>query len=431
MNLLQLLIKEIVHRKRNALLTVLAVVVSAGTLIASVVVLKNHDLQTEKLLTRKKEERDKKLADLSDEMRKATLKLGFNLLIMPKDQNLRDWHAQDYASKLMPEAYVHKLAESGIVTVRHFLPILQQKIRWEEIKRTIILIGTKAEVPNLHKNPRKPLVQPVPRNTIVLGHELQRISGKKTGDTVTLLGREFTVEKCHEERGSKDDISAWIHLTDAQELLGKEGKINIIYALKCLCVGSEEIAMLRGKIARFLPDTQAIELGSRVVARAEARLNLKKKIEGLVQQAKKDRFNLRRERIHFASIIVPLVMIAALLLIGYLGLVNVKDRRQEIGILRAIGYRSGQIFFLFLSKSFLVGITGGILGTAGGLLGGYYLGSLMEEEALQPGAFLTSFNALWLWLTVAAATLLTIMGGWFPALLATQKDPAQILRKQE
>ena len=64
------------------------------------------------------------MAKLKDDTRKAMLKLGFNVVILPKDQNLSDWYADDYASKYMPEEYVTKLANSRVVTVRHFLPSL-------------------------------------------------------------------------------------------------------------------------------------------------------------------------------------------------------------------------------------------------------------------------------------------------------------------
>ena len=162
MKIWHILVKEIVHRKGNFALGLFAVVIAIGSLIGALTVLKAHDLGTSKILIEKEEETIEKTAILKDEMRKATLKLSFNLVILPKEQNLRDWYEKDYASKYMPEDYVGRLANSGIVSVRHFLPSLQEKIKWPETKRTIILVGTRGEVPNLHKNPRVPLVQPVP-----------------------------------------------------------------------------------------------------------------------------------------------------------------------------------------------------------------------------------------------------------------------------
>ncbi|MHC4558662.1 MAG: hypothetical protein ACYS80_15330, partial [Planctomycetota bacterium] len=143
--------REILHRKLNFALAVLSVMVASASFIGSVALLQIHQACLV-------QEMDK----LKDDTRKAMLKLGFNVVILPKDQNLADWYVDDYASKYMPEEYVHRLSNSGVITVRHFLPSLQQKIDWPERKRKIILVGTRGEVPNLHKNPVKPMAQPVP-----------------------------------------------------------------------------------------------------------------------------------------------------------------------------------------------------------------------------------------------------------------------------
>jgi len=160
MTIWNLLIREILHRKLNFMLAVLSVMVASGSLIGSVTLLRIHDIQTGKLLEQKQAKLEQRMAQLQDDTRKAMLKLGFNIVILPKDQNLSDWYAEDYASKYMPEDYADRLANSGVVTVRHLLPSLQQKIEWPERKRKIILVGARGEVPELHKSPVKPLVQP-------------------------------------------------------------------------------------------------------------------------------------------------------------------------------------------------------------------------------------------------------------------------------
>ena len=235
MTLLRISLREIQYRKSGFLLSLLAVAIAVGSTVSALLLLKLHDIETDVLLARKEEETRRKLKLLGNEVRKATLKLSFNLVILPEGQDIREWYTKDYASKYMPEEYVDVLADSGIVLVRHFLPSLQEKIKWPETERTIILVGTRGEVPNLHKSPKKPLVEAVPPGTIVLGHELHRSLGLKQGDTVRVMGRELRIHKCHSRRGSKDDITAWVHLSAAQEMLNKKGLINAILALECLC----------------------------------------------------------------------------------------------------------------------------------------------------------------------------------------------------
>ena len=114
MKLAHLILREIASRKISFFASLLAVCASTCCVVASFGLLKDHKYDTEELLrkeTRDEEERLKKytlrLAELTrkheDETRKTMKNLGFNILILPKDQNLADLYAEDFASKYMPE----------------------------------------------------------------------------------------------------------------------------------------------------------------------------------------------------------------------------------------------------------------------------------------------------------------------------------------
>ena len=430
MKIWHILLKEILHRWRSFVLGVFAVTVAIGSLTGALTLLQVHDHQTHEILTEKEEETKKKMAMLQDEMRKATLKLSFNLLILPKQQSIRDLHIKGYPSEYMPEEYVTRLADSGIVLVRHFLPSLQERIKWPEKKRTITLVGTRGEVPNLHKNPRKPLVEPVPLGTIVLGFGLHRSLGLKIGDKVKLLDREFTVHQCYEERGSKDDFTAWIHLREAQELLDKEGLINAILALECLCARMGDLlGSIRREIEQILPGTQVIEKGTKAIARAEARASVGQEAKAAVERERHHREQIRSEREAFAAVLVPLVMVACAVWIGLLGFSNVRDRKTEIAIQRAMGFQARQIMLLFLSKSLMMGLLGGALGIFTGLGSGRWLGLVLEGDA-EGIAAMGLPNPGLLLLALFAAPMLTVISGWIPAIIAAQQDPVTVLREK-
>jgi hypothetical protein len=430
MKIWHILLKEIRHRWRNFLLGVFAVTVAIGSLTGALTLLQVHDLHTLAILTEKEEETRKKMAVLQDEMRKAALKLSFNLLILPKQQSIRDLHLRGYPSEYMPEEYVMRLADSGIVLVRHFLPSLQERIKWPETKRTITLVGTRGEVPNLHKNPRKPLVEPVPQGTIVLGFGLHQSLGLKIGDKVRLLEREFTVHKCYEERGSVDDYTAWIHLREAQELLDKEGLINAILALECVCSQADGLLpKIRQEVEQILPGTQVIEKGTKAVARAEARASVGQEAKAAVERERNQREQMRSDREAFAAVLVPLVMVACALWIGLLGFNNVRDRKIEIAIQRAMGFRARQIMLLFLSKSLTMGLLGGALGVFVGLGSGRWLGLALDRD-VEGIAAVGLPNSGLLLLALVAAPVLTVISGWIPAIMAAQQDPVNVLREK-
>ncbi len=429
MRVRDLVLKEIGHRRLSFVLGLLSVVVAVGSFVGAITLLQVHDLRTGQILAQKQAAMKAQLATLQDDVRKAMLKLGFNVVILPKEQDLGDWHADDAGSRFMPEDYVDRLAESGVVTVRHFLPSLQQRIFWPEQKRTIILVGTRGEVPNLHKGQREPMVQPVPDGKMVLGHELSQSLGLGLGDSAVLMGRTYTVHRFAEERGNKDDITVWIPLRDAQELLGKEGRINAILALQCLCAG-RGVAKVREDIARVLPNTQVVEMGTRVLARAEARMRVAEDARASLAQEKETRSRLRGEREGLASILTTLVIVACAVWVGFLALSNVRERRSEIGILRALGFRSRQILMLFLSRAVIIGLIGAVLGTAAGLLAGRHVGLALEEGTIEVGWVGSLLDPLQVGLALLMAPLLSIVASWIPAVMAAQHDPAEILREE-
>ena len=428
MRIIELVLKEIRHRKVNYSLSVLATFIATASLIGSIVLLRIYDLRTDVTLHKKEAELQKRMDTLQDDTRKAMLILGFNLVILPKDQDMADWYSEDYSVKYMPESYVDVLANSSIVSIQHLLPSLQQKIQWPERRRTIILVGTRGEVPKLHGDAKKPLEQPVPPGTITLGYELHRSLNLHAKDTVKLMGKTFIVRSCYKERGNKDDITAWINLKEAQELLGKKGLINAILALECLCNGNA-LPTIRKDLAAILPGTQVIERESSALARAEARMKVAGEAVMTLEKERQGRETLRYEREHMASILMPVILLACALWIVIMGFINVRSRREEIGILGTIGVSAKRIFGLFIWKHVSIGIVGGSIG--------FLLGSILPmafgstDRAISIG----TVGSFTFWLGMAALALLgasslAVVAGWIPAIIASRQDPADVLREE-
>lgn len=428
MKIRQLVVKEILHRKINFILSVLAVIIATSSLICSVMLLRVHDLKTDEILREKETALKVRMDKLKDDTRKSMLKLGFNLVILPKDQNMADWYSEGYSTNYMPESYADKLAASDIIYIRHILPSLQEKIIWPEQNRTIILMGTRGEVPNQHLSPQKPMAQSVPDGTIILGYELHTSLNIKVNDKVDLMGKTFTVKNCYQERGTKDDITAWISLKDAQNLLKKEGLVNAILALKCLCT-DDNLPIIRKEVAAILPGTHVIERGSKVVAREEARTQVRKEAMLTLEKEKQGREIVGKERKKMVSILIPVILLASALWVAFIGFINVRSRREEIGILRAVGVSSGAIFMLFTWKHILIGILGGISGLV--LAGTATLISTASLSTIQAALF-GSFNVILklAFVAVMGATFLTIAAGWIPSMIASGQDPAEILSEE-
>ena len=188
MTLTRLILKEFFHNRLNVALSITSVAVAACCLTAALSSLKLHDVRTEEILGQKQKETEVRVKKLQDDYTKIMKKLGFNVLILPKGQNLGDFYAKGFADATMPEDYVYRLASNTIITVRHLLPSLQQKVEWKEQKRTVLVMGIRDEIPIAEKTKKTDLIEAVEPGTAVLGHELANSIGLTTNSTITLWG---------------------------------------------------------------------------------------------------------------------------------------------------------------------------------------------------------------------------------------------------
>lgn len=429
MKLFTLIRREMFFRFRRTLAALAAVTIASAALTAVLVLLRLHDTSARALLAAREKETAEAGAVLRDEMRKAMLKLSFNLLILPEGVDLKQWYLDQESDLTLPDSYGDRLVGSGIVTVRHVLPMLQKRILWPETGRTIVLIGTRGEVPEGFESPRKPLIQPVPPGTIVLGYELHRPLGLAEGQAVRLLGREFKVHRLHAERGSKDDITAWIYLDDAQQLLGMQGKISSLLALECLCAGTDDaLARIRAEVSAALPGTQVVEMGTKVLARAEARTRAGEETLRQLDEEKNKQRRLARQRQRFSALLLPLILLLCGGWIGLLTFSDVRERRGEIGMLRTIGFRTRTLLALVFIKALLTGLAGGVLGylAAAALCAVRAAGM----QGLTPADIASVWHPFNLLAAAAGAVGLMLLASWIPALIAAQTDPAEVLREE-
>ncbi len=103
--------------------------------------------------------------------------------------------------------------------------------------------------------------------------------------------------------------------------------------------------------------------------------------------------------------------------------IAVRERRREIGLLRALGAARGQILSLFLLEAVLLALLGGGIGFVVGTLGAWAIGAAV------PGL---PTRIAWDFVIVAevAAGLIGLAAGVLPALQAAALDPVAALRDE-
>jgi putative ABC transport system permease protein len=425
MTIQNLVRKEIKYHKLAFILCLLSVIVATGVFAGELTVLKAHDIETDSILTEKEMQTEDEMEQMEAEHRRIMEEHGFNLLILPEDQSLGNFYAEGYASKFMHEAYVNSLAESDIPSIVYLVPVIEQKIRWtEEYNRTILLIGTHYEAPSIESAARPRSLVEVASGKIVLGYELWDSLNLEVSDTVELLGEKFEVDGCQPQRGTKEDITAWIDLNQAQRLLGRENQINTIQAVQTYST-DPDFSSLREEIIRILPDTQVVILENEATILTKTIDRAKKTAEFSLAAEKEDRSKLRGEIATFASLLIPLVAIASMALIVLLTIANVRERSYEIAILRTLGYRSRQIRNLFLTKALLLGIVGATLGYIIGFLAAAALGTGSGPETIA-----SLFDARIFVVALVAAPGMSLLASIVPAMIAARRDPADIFREE-
>jgi len=251
------------------------------------------------------------------------------------------------------------------------------------------------------------MVSAIEPGTAYVGYLLADKLGLKRNDVIEIEGKTLRIARCLFEQGGVDDIRIQCHLKDAQEILDLPGQISEIQAVDCLCFvdTNDPVSILRKEVASVLPDAQVFHARPIATARAKQR----QMIKGVF------------------AVIMPFVVIACGVWIGVLAIMNVRDRQQEIGIMRALGYGSGRVAALFLGKAAIVGLLGAIVGFLIGTALALYFGpdvfKITAKAMIRPELPLFVRSLI-------AAPLFAAVSSFVPAMIAVAYDPAVTLREE-
>lgn len=425
--------KEIAHNRANFLIGLVCIAVALGLVVGAVTLLAAHDFNTEQVMTQKERETREQMQQLENDYRRMMRDMGYNVLVLHADQSIDDLRMHGSPNTYMPVEYAFELSTGGIETLNHFYPILQKRITWPEKNREIILCGTIGQIANFDKPEfltaggqyRNPIRDALPEGSIEIGHSVAEALGIEQGDTVTLFGEEFTVHRVFSRRGNEDDVTVWCDLETVQGWFDLEGQINGILALECVC-DFDQFGKVQAEVAALLPDTQVMEFGTLVRARAEARARAAEIHETAVDAEIAYRQQLGEQRAGLVRIMVPVVLLGAAIWIFFLILGNVRDRQGEIAIMRTVGVGERKIMSIFLVKAALMGVAGALIG----YLMGLFIGAAWEGIPMWSPDFRQLLSPAMAGLVIGGSPLLAVVAGWIPAVKAARLDPAVILREE-
>ncbi len=136
--------------------------------------------------------------------------------------------------------------------------------------------------------------------------------------------------------------------------------------------------------------------------------------------------NMVIENLRYVTIAATLIGVITLFgaAVGLMNimLVSVTERTREIGVRKAMGARSSNIKYQFLSEAVMIGQLGGIIGIILGILIGNLVSLITDSPFMIPW--------LWIFAGVILCFLVGLASGYFPAVKAARLDPIVALRHE-
>jgi lipoprotein-releasing system permease protein len=139
----------------------------------------------------------------------------------------------------------------------------------------------------------------------------------------------------------------------------------------------------------------------------------------------------------FVRNLISYAVSITLLIVAGFGIYNILnmlifEKMNDIAILKATGFSSADVRWIFISQAIIIGIVGGILGL--GL--GYFFSALIDRTPFNSHAipnmdtYPVNYNPTYYFIGITFAMVSTYFAGYFPSRKAGKIDPVDIIRGQ-
>ena len=121
-------------------------------------------------------------------------------------------------------------------------------------------------------------------------------------------------------------------------------------------------------------------------------------------------------------------LVVSSIMIGIITYISVLERTKEIGILRSLGARRKDITRVFNAETFIIGLCSGLIGIVITYI--LLIPTNIILENITDLADVAKLNPLHAMMLIAISLILTLIGGFIPATMASKKDPVIALRTE-
>ncbi len=235
---------------------------------------------------------------------------------------------------------------------------------------------------------------------VVAGARTASVLELAVGDRVAVNGRSLPVTGILAATGSQDDHLLFTGLGAAQQILDKPGQISMA-EVAALCNACPIDEMVR-QIAEVLPT-------ARVTA---------------IQQVVKGRMETLSRFGTFSMGMSAVVILVGSLVVLTTMMSSVRERKEEIGIFRAMGFRKRHVMTIIFSEAAFIAGPAGLIGYLVGT------GAALAAARLLSGAerLAVGFDPLLLGGAILLSVAVGLSASVYPAVMAARLDPNAALR---
>jgi putative ABC transport system permease protein len=260
-------------------------------------------------------------------------------------------------------------------------------------------------------------------DSVLVGESLASELGVNPGESVRLI-----VETEYSNRSTGSRVISGLYTAQSEEVEKRQVYMPISSAQKLVgknVVGRLAIALKNrsstDRVARNLRQNAGItslSLGVRTWKQLSSFYKMLNSFFGLI----------------FGFLVVVVSVLVFFIVLQVLTM-SFLERTREVGTIRALGTRSGEVFRMFVSESFLLGLTGAVLGLGFGILlalGFNLLGiNWTPPGSVEPVVLTVKIGWANVWPPVLISLVATVVSSFYPAYRTAGTDIVETLRVEE
>lgn len=326
--------------------------------------------------------------------------LGANILISPRNAQITDSGPAELMSEREVSAAIQNLKDPNVLAAAPFLYVVESAQNTQ-----VVVAGTKLEeLPKLEPAWRIEGVWKSSQDALtacVVGRNVAQQFQLTVGSPLRLsyLGKNAHLKVVGIiDAGGAEDNQVFVELPEAQDLAGLP--VQISFAQLSVSGTTKSISQYARRLASALPAYEVKPI--RQITEAEGDL-------------------LSRIRLLIVSMVVLISVLTALCVLGTMAALAM-ERRQDVGLMKALGGSIGRIVTLFMAEVGVLGAAGGLVGAIFGIELSRWMGQRVFGQAISSRWEIFPLTIV---LMVAVA-----LAGALPLRLLGKVKPAVIFREQ-